>query len=620
MTKIFDNILSKVFSSTELIAENEIKKAAMFRILAGLVILVRFSEVYYTLFSIDEIGQSLFPLIFLLIVIVFFIIGLITPIANLLIIIFIPIVDSQFNVSTLGSTIALILLVVNLLLNSGYFFSIDNWLISKNGIISRIIVSFYRLIGLPNEREIKKVYFLGFVLYAIGSLYAILLHVNDDFWIGGITIKSMLTNTFLCKHAVFFRDLEKSVPYLLDTISFLGIIFQSIFQIAMIPLVFHWFGKKFVIFWGFGFFFFSLFFLSLSYLPHIELILWIVIFRPLKSAKFTMKILYADQFDFSRTFLFYSKIFNINGVCEFMSASKSNDICEKYNIDNAIIGSQVVGLYNEKIYRGFDLYCVLVKESQILRVVYPFFWIGKKLGFGNLAYFRFSKKRDRNFNPLVGSSCNFCTKSDAWKRIGSHTTVVKCIFTFYLIIIVLFVFFKNSAVEDMLDHSKIPSVGKRFVKYSKRVGIEIPDVFNKTDLLMGDNFMVIKKKVGGQWLITPVIGLNGERMNYLDFDILLFSNHNSDAIYFSKTLKYRRKVKEEIGNIIDFHENGFGKNYIDFRTGLDYRRSNYSSSVEYKIEVYSSEASKALFFKENFDRFDTKKVFEKIILYKATNS
>ena len=136
---------------------------------------------------------------------------------------------------------------------------------------------------------------------------------------------------------------------------------------------------------------------------------------------------------------------------------------------------------------------------------------------------------------------------------------------------------------------------------------------------MGDNYMIITKKVGNRWVLIPITGLNGERLNYLNYDILFFSNHNSDAFYFARTLRYRRKLIDELNNVTDFHENGFGKNCMNFLIKYDYTKSHYKTDVEYKVEVYSTNASNVLLFRDNFERYTSKKIYEKNIIYKKND-
>lgn len=616
MINVIDKITSKITFSKELSAINEFKKAALFRILAGLIILVRFIEIFHTSLYIE--GLSLTNILFLVFigVIFMFTIGVFTPFANILLIIFIPILDSTLYTNTLGSTIAINLLLVNLLLNSGQYYSIDKWLINKNNGFSLLVLSIYKIIGIPNEKEIKRIYFLSFLLYAISSFYALILHAQDDFWIGGVTVKSMLVNTFLCKNAFVFRHIEKSIPYFLDVISLSAIIGQTIFQILMIPLMFTSLGKKFVIVWGFIFFVISLLCLSLSYLPHLEIILWILIFCPLLTPSSKIRILYDDKCNLCKNALTFFKLFNINSLYEFIAISKNRHYYEKYQLSEEEVKTYMVGFYDEKILKGYDLYLLIFFKNPLLCFIYPFFWIGKITKLGYLIYNYIANNRYRIFGTCEISYDDEIQKNILFPSINSHTVAVKYVFSTYSIIIGILFLTNNSLFSKITEQSQWSNFGFEYLKNCKRVGIEVPNVFNKTDLSMGDNYITIFKKIDNQWILLPISGLNGERLNYIDFDILFFSNHNSDAFYFSRTLRYRRKLIDELDNVVDFHENGFGKNYINFFIKYDYTKSKYKADVEYKVEVYSTNASKALLFEENFERYIPKMIYKKNITYK----
>jgi predicted DCC family thiol-disulfide oxidoreductase YuxK len=615
MINFIDKIISKSSFPKEIVAVNEFKKNAVFRILAGAIILVRFAEIFYTSYYME--GRSL-PNILLLAftgIIFMFMIGAFTPVTNVILIVCIPIADSVFNTNTLGSTIAVNLLVVNLFLNSGQYFSIDKWLINKKNRISHFVLKLYKIIGVPTEKEIIRIYFLSFLLYAISSFYALILHAQDEYWLGGLTVKSMLTNTFLCKSAFMFRSIESSIPYLLDVISITAIIGQSIFQILMIPLMFFSIGKKYVTVWGFIFFIISLFFLSLSYLPHLEIILWILIFCPLSIPKDKIKILYDDKCNLCKNALSFFKLVNINQVYEFIAISKNRDYYETYNLNEVEVKTYMVGFYKEEILKGYDLYLLIFYKNPLVCALYPFLWLGKISKLGYIIYNYIAQNRYKLFGTCEISYDDEIQKSNAFPQINTHTSVVKYVFSGYGIVIGLLVLVNNPLFSKIISKTKFSKLDKVYIENCKRVGIEIPNVFNKTDLSMGDNFMVISKKISNKWVLVPVIGLNGERLNYQNFDILLFSNHNSDAFYFSHTLKYRRKLIDQLNDVANFHEHNYGKQYIKFLINYDYTKSKHNAPVQYKVEVYSGNASKVILFENNFDRFNVKKIYERTILF-----
>ncbi len=607
MIKIIDSIVAKVVFSNQLIAINEIKKAAFLRILTGFIILIRFVQIFVVSYALE--GRSIHNgLLFIFIsVSILFTVGFLTPIVNFLLIISLPLIDNLFDTNTLGSTIAINLLVVNILLNSGQYFSIDKWIINQRNKTSNLFISIYKIIGIPNEQEIKRVYFLSFCLYAISSFYALIIHVQDDYWMNGITVKAMLTNSFLCKHALLFRNIESNMPFLIDFISVSGVIFQSIFQILMIPLVFTRIGKVFVVVWGFIFFSISLLFLSLSYLPHLEIIIWFIIFCPIVTSQDKIQILYDDKCNLCKKALKFFKTFNINGMYEFMPISKNQSFITEHALNNDDLIINMTGIYKQKIYKGYDLYALIFLNNPILCVLYPFFLIGKITKIGYLVYGYISKNRYKIFGVCQISYFDEIQKNLDFPVSKGYSKGVMYFFNSYTIMILLFILLNNSLFSKIIT--------PQFFSNYKHIGIEVPDVFNKTDLSMGDNFMVVKKQINNNWVLVPITGINGERLNYLNFDILLFSNHNSDILYFSQTLKYRRKLIHQLNNVVYFHEHGFGKSHINFLINYDYYKCKYTHPVIYTIEVYSSKASHALLFKNNITRFNTHLIYNKNILY-----
>ena len=131
----------------------------------------------------------------------------------------------------------------------------------------------------------NKLYFLVFILYALISLAALLIHLQDNYWINALTIKAMFSNSFLTPYSVEFRWLENEFPIIISLISYIGFLGQSLFQFFMIPLIFTKWGSFFTKWWGMQFFIISLLAINLSYLPHMEIIVWLIILFPIKLNK-----------------------------------------------------------------------------------------------------------------------------------------------------------------------------------------------------------------------------------------------------------------------------------------------------------------------------------------------
>jgi predicted DCC family thiol-disulfide oxidoreductase YuxK len=616
--KIIDFFISKTFLNADYVVENEFKKVSILRILAGIIVFFRFYEIFASHFLIYGFNRISVIFLIALFAILLFTIGFLTPIINILLIIGLPLLDSILSTKTLGTTILINLLVIFLLTNSGRYFSIDNLLLKKSTFFSKLLFKSYTFIGIPNSLGIRRAYFLGFILYAISSLFALFLHIQDPYWIEGVTIKSMLSNSFLCKYALNFRYLEFLFPKIFDIVSIVGVVLQSVFQILMIPLVFFKAGKKYIKIWGFIFFTISLFFLSLSYLPHIELILWIVIFCPLQSATKRIKILFDDKCNFCNKAIFLLRLTNINNIYDFLPISKNSAIYESYSLSEIEIKTYMAGFYEEQLLKGYDLYMVIVKKNPLFFFLFPLFWLGKITGIGEYLYKLIAQNRYRllgtcelQFNNELKSKNHISTVN-----IKNDTHFIKFIYSFYFMCVCGFIVVNNSRYYRIFgSRDSVVSFKESYIAFCKNIGIEAPQVFNNVDLSMGDNFMTIKKFKNNKWELIPYTGINGERLNYLNFDVLLFTNYNSDLLYFGNSLMYRRMLISQINNVEEFHKNGYGKDEIDFWLKYDYIKTKEIGNVKYRIEVFTSKSSKVKLFEYDSKRHNLKKIFERIIVF-----
>lgn len=617
MFKKLDIIISDKLFKGNYVIENELKKAGLLRILAGLVIFIRFLEILMSQIYMYGFTNSTYFLICFLCIVLMFTVGFLTPIVNFLVLILIPFLDAKLSTNTLGSTIAINLLIVLLLINSGQYYSIDRWLFFKKNHFSKWIQKIHTLTGVPNLKNLKRAYFLGIVLYAISSFYALILHVQDPHWINGVTVRAMLSNSFLCKQALFFRNLESLIPNLLDVVSIFSVVFQSCFQILMIPLLFFTIGKSFVKVWGFIFFSISFLLLSLSYLPHLELILWGIIFCPLYTPTKKIQILYDDKCNLCKKAMRFIKWINTNEIYVFVPVSKNRIFYEQYALTEVEVKTYMVGFYDGKILKGYDLYMYIIKKNPFLIIFYPLFLLGKITKIGPLIYNLIAKNRYKLLDTCEISFDDILQKSTPCFVSDTNMAFSKFIYSFYLVCIFLFILTNNAGYKSIFQQNKsFTAFGISYKKFCKRIGIDVPIVFNNVDLSMGDSFMTIKKLVNDEWNLIPITGENGERLNYLNCDIMLFSNHNSDMLYFGQTLKYRRMLISGIKDPILFHESGFGKQHIDFLIKYDYAVTNEKLPITYKVEVFTSNSSKIELFKPADERHNLTKVYEKHILYK----
>jgi hypothetical protein len=126
----------------------------------------------------------------------------------------------------------------------------------------------------------RAIYLLLFCVYAGWNFQALLYHLRDTYWISGHTMAVLLTNSYLSRFYTFFRAWESAFPGSYRFMSAVVVASQSLFQLAMIPLMATRWGARFVVVWGWAFILGSLADLQLSVLPLVEVVMWTLVFMP----------------------------------------------------------------------------------------------------------------------------------------------------------------------------------------------------------------------------------------------------------------------------------------------------------------------------------------------------
>lgn len=265
-------------------APDELKKAGLLRIITGLVLLMRFSQTVFSSFYIIK-GWTSWHFILadtiLLLTLLSFTVGFLTRLSTLFSIFLVTVMETFFYAGTLGTVICVQLTFVLLFTGSGYYYAVDAWMQRRTGRLASFLNRINAFPGQPDEKQIARFYDFGFLSYAIVSLAAVVTHAQDEFWKIGDTVSLMLTGAFLSRYYEFFRGFATSFPSFFAFLSKAGILLQTVFQVVMIPAMFFRVGRKFVFWWGMLFFLSALLLLQLSYLAHLEIVLWMLLFwRP----------------------------------------------------------------------------------------------------------------------------------------------------------------------------------------------------------------------------------------------------------------------------------------------------------------------------------------------------
>jgi hypothetical protein len=353
------------------------------------------------------------------------------------------------------------------ILNAGCVWSIDAWQ-GRSGV-------------LPNQRDRQIVGLLLFTFNAILHFSAVIFHLKDTNWKAGKTFALILTNSYLSSYFEFFRYYEANYPMVWQTLSCNVVLFQTFFQLGMLPLIFLRWGRGVVKYYGLLFTMFSLLGgIHLSILPVVEMLLWIWIFLP--------------------------------------SA-----------------------------------------------------WIPSLFGL-KLSEFR----------------CNIIKQS---------TKKVRIFFLGYCFLFFIFIF--NEFITQIFDRS----LPKWLSRYTLGLsGLIAPNVFNLDDLIMGDNWPVIYRLHGGEFVMLPFNGRDGVRLFW----------HQSDLIYYSvsRPLRiYACRLRE--GKKLNNFSTGVSGLLIQKLVRFDYLKTRAKGPVFYKVEIYSNSGS----FPEvgNLSRYEPKLIYKQII-------
>lgn len=566
---------TKLYQVTDVDAEQ--KKINILRIIFSLIFLYReffvvyAGHYYYNLFLFDLIG------IVYLVLGVFLAIGFFTPVVSVIIIIVCNVLDYKFGTATLGTNIFRFMLIGMLFLNTGTKYSIDNYILNKfpNSFLASAVRKIYTIIGYPNAEQIRLVYFLLFLTYAFISFSAMLFHSSDPMWMKGETVHAMLTSSYLCTYYDFFRAIERDYPLILEFISVLAGIGQSLFQLLMIPLIFLRIGRLFVVIWGLMFFVLSFFLLQLSYLPHLEFVLWAMIFiNPVQ--KNEIQILFDDYCNLCRrTVDFFSNTDFGNNII-FKPLSKNKEILNKYSLDFIKVQNDIHGIYNDKIFIGFDLYYLIIKKNILLWIFFPFFYIGRITGIGKIIYQFIESNRIKYFGKCDVSFVDKIRMSSKLDLEHSARMSIKYYSVVWILLLLTFVL--KFPIINVYTESLKPLF--RYIYY---IGIDSPNVFNHIDITMGDTWYLMYKtsKDSHNPKLVPINGYNGERLEY----------HKSDVLYFGNSLRYRRGIIDT--TILKFHDDeGYGFYLLSKIAIYDYRLTENSSTKKYYFDVFENNGAK----------------------------
>jgi len=563
----------------------EQRKLGLLRIVLGIVVFVRLLQIVFT--NWELYGAISLIHVATLAICLCFIIGLFTPFSVVTLIVLIRRFDASNMSDTLGSSILILFFLLILLSRSGQYYSIDNLLLKRRGVLQILISKLYGILGGITANGLTMVNFVVFSLYAYISFAALSVHIQDEYWVHGLTVRAMLTNSYLTPYFAFFRYLEKEYFLLVQYTSIAASVFQSVFQFIMVPLVFFRLGLVFVKWWGMQFFIISLTCLSLSYLPHIEIALWVAILFPIRIRGVErVEIFYDDYCNLCKRAMIFFKVINFNGKFLFVPISTNQEAYDRFQLTDKIVKSYMAGTCKGQVYIGYDLYVQLVKANPLLWIFYPLFILGKIGGLGAKIYnfiaerrYKYFGKCELSFEDEIAYELKLNSPIKPWGNI--------VVVSLYFLIVVIHGMYNLPLVNRVLNLPNRAIVNK-FIYQS---GIELPGVFNKSDLSLGNSWLFIERSSisSSECAVVPISGSNGERLNY-SRDILLFKNHNSDLLYFGTSLWFRRSVIR-VDDLKGFMVSEPLRQNVERRIKYDYNKTEQKGIVQYRIELRKSKSS-----------------------------
>jgi predicted DCC family thiol-disulfide oxidoreductase YuxK len=586
--------------------EYEQKKLAVIRWITGLIVLYRFLQVLYTVQYVEEFQGAFLVGVVATACIFFFTIGFLGPLSTLAAVWALAKFDASFGCNTLGTNILSQFFIVLFLASHSRFYSVDTLLLNSKSAIGKAMSKLYSWVGVPTPESLRFYYFIGFFSYAIVSFCALSFHVLDENWVAGRTPFAFFPAAFLSKYYPLFREIVIHWPSLFMALSIFLTVGQSIFQFFMIPMAWTKWGMRFVIFWGFSFFVASLFFVNLSYLPHAEVLSWLAFFTRVGKNN-PIVLLFDDRCNLCKKSVKLLKFFNFNGSVEFLGLSKADHLVIKHNLDRDEVRVWLYGIQENNIYKGYDLYIQIIKANPLLWVFAPLFFIGKVTGIGYRIYSWIANNRYKLFG-----TCELSYPIPPYVPPIStvKNSFIKGVLYIYMVVSVVFLIhempYLNVEVPKRLVSAGLGSINIGMDRTLYLFGLKTPMVFNEDDLKMNQKYFVLYRKTAQGEELIPFIDENGGRLPYFGSDWLHLTNHGSDLLYFSTTMKHQRSLIWYEPD--DFYKPGnYGDRFMRRLIMVDIKHRQLKGNQTYKVYIRENNC----IYGTGPEKFDSPVIFSK---------
>ena len=441
--------------------------------------------------------------------------------------------------ATLGNDIAAMLAFLLILFQAGRYLSVDSKIIS-NFKKSRFLL-LYRS-DIPNHSAIALFKFIVLFMYSLVCIYSLATHLNESAWMTGLVGPLLLSSSYMSPFYETFRLIFESSPNAV-LFSRISLYVMIAWYACIIPFVL--IGgllRAFVIVWGVLFFVLSTFFLGLGSLGEIEIVLWFALFWPARwglNGLKEIKIYYDDKCNLcDKTLQFFCAIDIFNRI-ETKPLSKNFQSLEKLGVshEEALNDLYVVDTKNNKITFGYNMYYLLSTKIFLLFPIFPFLLLGHLFKIGPALYSFIAKRRRDLFGvckiPSPQTTHLIKTSSSGSNNIEKG---------FILHIIMLgFIYLITIPTPFLFENPIRKSIPYIFPAAAHFYGVTPINVFNKEDLMMTTVWFVLKDAEGN---LLPVNNYDGSR------GVL----HDSDRIYFGKSLPFRRLAIGSNGCIFNQHK------------------------------------------------------------------
>lgn len=182
--------------------------------------------------------------------------------------------EAVLGSSSLGNDVAAMLAFFLFLTQGGRFDSADSVLIQKFPQVRAFLLYGRRIVS---DLDVALIRFTSLVFYQATSFYSLAMHLGEPAWMSGEVGPLLFSDNYMSHFGDALSKLFSAQPILMAV--FMGAMFVQMLWFASIvtfSLLGGW-ARKFIVFWGYGFFVGSLT-LQLGSLAIIELIFWALLF------------------------------------------------------------------------------------------------------------------------------------------------------------------------------------------------------------------------------------------------------------------------------------------------------------------------------------------------------